>query len=82
MVTNNTNNLIRNIRNMNRKKSGTIRLDDETRKILKNLSFDLSAIERNKVTTPEILKRMTSSQEIIEKLKIGSLDRRKKRLDH
>ena len=54
-----------------------IRIDAVTKKFLRDLSFDLSSIEKNKVTTPEILKRTFNSSDIIEKLKIGSLDRRK-----
>ncbi len=53
-----------------------IRVDAETRKFLKDLSFDLSSIEKNKVTTPEILKRTFRSPDVVEKLKIGALDRR------
>jgi len=62
---------------INRKRTETIRVPQEIRNLLKDLSFDLSAIERSRVTTPEILNRTFKSSDIIERLKMGSLERKR-----
>ena len=62
--------------NINRKRTEVIRIPKEVRDLLKELSFDLSAIEKNRVTIPEICNRTFKSPAVIDKLKIGALERK------
>lgn len=65
--------------NMNRKRTELIRIDQETRDLLRDLSFDFSSIEKQKVTIPDIVNRTFKSKEVVDKLKIGSLERKYKK---
>ena len=60
-------------------KTEVIRVPKNIRDKLKNLTFDLSVIERKKVTTPEILERTFNNMDVIERLKLGSLERKQKK---
>ena len=64
--------------NMNRKRTEPIRVPSEVRNQLKNLSFELSALEKNRVSIPDIQRRIFENQEIIDRLKLGSIQRSKR----
>lgn len=58
------------------KKNRLLKTDSDTHQKLKNLSLELSYIEGIKVPMGEIPKRVLGDSEIIERLKLGSKERR------
>jgi len=61
---------------MSRDNSILQRIPKDIKQKLDNLSCELTAIEKKKIHNTDILKRVFNSQEIIDRLKLGSIERR------
>ena len=53
-----------------------LKIDKETHEKLKQLKRELSALENKDLSMAEITKRVMSSDEIIDRLRLGSKERR------
>jgi len=60
-------------------KTRPLRVDDETLKDLKKMSRKLSVLEERDVSMGKIVKRILKGDDIFERLRLGSLDRRRKK---
>ncbi len=58
------------------KKNGVLKIDSETLQKMRELSFELSSIEKKRVSMGDIPRRLLSEKEIVERLKLGSTERR------
>ena len=61
------------------RKNTTVRVDPKTKESLKSMSRQLSAIENDEVAIGDVIKRMSCGQDIMTRLKIGSIERKNKR---
>lgn len=58
-------------------KRNMIRVDDETKNLLRKYKWEVSSIEKENVAMGDIIKRIARGEDILDRLKRGSKERKR-----